>query len=82
MGGKVVVHVEEMGKAVHHPQLDLVQENNKNVLSLDPVQRGNEMVETTTTATKITTCLYVKPDNLQISFKITISLDSYIKAMK
>lgn len=64
-------------KAVHHLHTDLVQENNKNVLILNPVQSGKKMVQTTITVTRLPR-LYARPDNFQISLKIAISFHYFI----
>lgn len=47
----MVVHMEKMVKSVQQKHTDLVQENNKNIFILNPVQRGNKMVKTTATIT-------------------------------
>lgn len=73
--------MEEMVKADDHIHTVLVQENNENVLILNlftEVVKWSKHCH----SHKITSCLHIMSNTFQSSFKITISFDSYVKAMK
>lgn len=79
MGSRVVVHVEEMERLIiintHRSRSREQQKCTHPYL----FNRGNKMVKTTYHSHKIITCPCIMPATFQRSFKITISLDSYIK---
>lgn len=73
--------MEEMVKADDHIHTVLVQENNENVLILNLFTEAIKWSKHCHSH-KITSCLYIMSNTFQSSFKITISFDSYVKAMK